>query len=122
MRKGLLFLSLMAFGCSGGTGPDGGPLRVRAVPPVLTLTNESPAVVYTMVIERNNLAVVDWIPCVDPVNCPGIRPGRDSTMPYSRITGYEPGEDEAIVYWWHLLPKAGGGFEVDEIRQVLIEL
>jgi hypothetical protein len=75
-----------------------------------------------MVVERNSLAVVDWIPCVDPLACPGIRQGRDSTMLYSRITGYEAGEDEAIVYWWHLLPKAGGGFKVDEIRQVLVEL
>ena len=117
----LLLLACGIFACADGSGPSA-ELRVDAVPPRLILSNEGSSPVYIMVVERNSLAVVDWVPCVNPLTCPGIRPGRDSIMLYSRITGYEAGEDEAIVYWWHLLPKAGGGFEVDEIRQVPVEL
>ena len=121
MRR-VFCLFLLAFGCSGGTGPDGSPLQVRVMPPVLTLTNESPAIVYTTVIERNSLAVVDWIPCTNPLFCPGIAPGEAATILYSEITGFESGEEQAVVYWWHLVPRAGGGFQVDEIRQIMIDL
>ena len=116
-----LILACGAFACADGAGPSD-ELQVDAIPPRLILANESSATVYVVVIERNSLAVVDWIPCIDPVMCPGIQPGADSIIRYDRITGYDSGEDEAVVYWWHLVPRSGGGYQPDEIRQVIVEL
>jgi hypothetical protein len=57
-----------------------------------------------------------WSACTDPTRCRGVAPGGDTLLPYEAVSGYGPGAETALVYWWHLEPKLGGGFIPDTIR------
>jgi hypothetical protein len=110
-------------GCSAPTGLVlDGPLAIRASGGALRLSNESGAPIYTVVVERESAALFDWAPCVDPAACDAIPANGERRVPYGEIAGYEDGEREAIVYWWHLEARAGGGFQPDEIRTAVVRL
>ena len=115
-------LSCLFSGCSNPLAPGEGAVAVLAIPPALHLTNQTPLPVYTFVIDRNTLAFTDWAPCRDPNSCAGIAPGATNVLPYSGIAGYSSDTREAIVYWWHLEPQSGGGFQPDSIRAVVVTL
>ncbi len=112
----------LALACGTPTGPLGGRLTVRAAPPILELSNESPAVIYTFTIEAQTAARTNWAPCTDPARCSGIKLGGTREMPYTQIAGYTAGATQAIVYWWHLVPGGETGFMPDSIRAVPVEL
>ncbi|HEV2148802.1 MAG TPA: hypothetical protein VGR37_15465 [Longimicrobiaceae bacterium] len=99
-----------------------GPLSIEAEGGSLQLGNHTRETVYTFVVERSSAALINWAPCTDPAQCDGIAPNQRRRIPYSRITGYEPGEHEAIVYWWHLEARRGGGFRPDRIRAEVVRL
>jgi hypothetical protein len=114
-------LSCLVTRCS-SLAPAGGALSVVAIPPALHLTNQTALPVYTFVIDRSTLALTDWAPCSDPNSCQSIAPGATPVLPYSGIAGYSAATREAIVYWWHLEPQGGGGFQPDSIRAVVTAL
>ena len=118
----LVTLLSCLLGCTDGVGPIAGSLQVEIFPPVVRLSNRSSAPIYSFVVERQALAYVDWIPCTNPLTCQGLAPGQDSLIQYTAITGYAPGAEEAVVYWWHLIPKEGGGLKPDSVRGVVIDL
>jgi hypothetical protein len=95
---------------------------VRAAPPVLNLSNVSPATIYTFPIEAGLAMRANWAPCSDPAHCNGIKPGATTELPYAQIAGYEAGATHAIVYWWHLVPDGSAGFRPDSIRAVPVRL
>jgi len=108
--------------CSNPTGPLAGGLAVQAVPPVLQLTNQSSAPIYSFAVERGAAAAINWAPCTDPARCAGLSPGATTALPYTQISFYTPAAHEAIVYWWHLIPATGTGFRPDSIRAVVVAL
>jgi len=116
------FSLLVAVACGSATGPIGGNLVVRAAPPVLKLSNESPATIYTFSIEGGLATRANWAPCSDPAQCAGIKFGETRDLPYAQIAGYGAGATHAIVYWWHLVPGGTTGFKPDSIRAVPVEL
>ena len=122
MRSTVLVTLLSCIlGCSDGVGPLAGTLQVQSFPPVVRLSNRSSAAIYTFVAERDALAVIDWIPCTTPLTCAGLAPGQDSIIQYTAITGYAPGAEEGVVFWWHLISKEGGGHQPDSIRSVVFD-
>ncbi len=126
MRVTRLFAALLLTAglaaCESSTFVLDGPLAVRARDGALEVRNETDAPVYLMVIERESSAVVDWIPCRDPQTCDGLAPGEERTIRHDEIVGYEPGEREAVVHWWHLEPRQGGGFAPDSVRSEIVRL
>jgi hypothetical protein len=112
----------MVLACVDPTAPVPGILEVRASAPVLQLTNQSIAPVYTFAIEAGTAALANWAPCTDPSRCRAIAPGQHTTLPYTAITGYSASAQQAIVFWWHLTPAAGAGFRPDSIRSVIVGL
>ena len=123
MRYSLVSFALgLALACGSATGPIGGNLAVRAAPPVLQLSNESPATVYTFSIEGGLAIRANWAPCSDPAHCGGLKPGETEEVQYAQIAGYAPGATHAIVYWWHLVPDGSTGFRPDSIRAVPVTL
>jgi hypothetical protein len=123
MRYSLVsFALVLALACGSATGPIGGNLAVRAAPPVLQLSNESPATVYTFSIEGGLAIRANWAPCSDPAHCGGLKPGETEEVRYAQIAGYAPGATHAIVYWWHLVPDGSTGFRPDSIRAVPVTL
>jgi len=116
------FVLVLAQACGSATGPLGGNLVVRAAPPALSLSNESPATIFTFPIEATLAMRANWAPCSDPAHCSGIKPGDTKELPYAQIAGYAAGATQAIVYWWHLVPDGTAGFKPDSIRAVPVRL
>jgi hypothetical protein len=118
----LLAVPLLLAACGQPAAPvTDGTLAVRADPPVLRLSNRGDVVIYWTAMEAEFASRVDWIPCVDPARCPSLEPGQTRALPYEEIAGYEPGAEEAIVYWWRLVPR-GNGFATDDIHTVRVRL
>ncbi|HEU0302517.1 MAG TPA: hypothetical protein VFR37_23865 [Longimicrobium sp.] len=128
MRKSLvlatLCFSVLLGGCS-GPGPldPAVPLDVSIdAPQSLRLDNASSRAIYYFVIERNAAALANWAPCSRPdLPCPRVEAHSATQVPFGQIAGYEPGAREAIVYWWHLVER-DGGWAVDHVRSVVVEL
>lgn len=113
---------LLLAGCGTTTFTLDGPLVIRNGAGEVELDNRTNAPVYTFVIERDAAARSMWGPCSNPATCDAISPGQERRIAYDDIAGYEPGADEAIVYWWHLVPAPGGGFAPDSIRSEVVRL
>lgn len=111
-------LAVLAAGCTSPTGP----FQVTAQPGSLRLANSTPMAVYYVLIESETATRVDWIPCTNPSTCLQVAPHGDKTVPYREIMGYEAGDREAILYWWHLEPAAADGFQPDSIRAKRVRL
>lgn len=95
-----------------------GRLQVSRDPPRLVLRNTGTQTIYFVAMERSTAAASFWGPCYEPEICPRIEPGKHRLLPYDSIRGYRPDADTAHVYWWHLVPHAGGGFRSDRVRVV----
>ncbi|HEX2077310.1 MAG TPA: hypothetical protein VHG08_06360 [Longimicrobium sp.] len=129
MRRSLLFATLCLSALLGGCSSSEGPLDPAVALDVsvnarksLRLENASSRAIYYFVIERNMAALANWAPCTSPEQpCPRVQPRSQTQVPYSRIAGYEPGAREAIVYWWHLVER-DGGWAVDHVRSVVVQL
>lgn len=127
MRKPLvlatLCLSALLGGCSGTSPLDPAvPLNVSAAASQsLRLQNTSARPIYYLVMERDLAALANWAPCTDPAACPRVDPDGKVRVDYSQITGYEPGAQEAIVFWWHLVER-DGRWAVDHVRSVVVQL
>ena len=115
---GAACLAAALVGCSSSFGP----VDVVTQASALRILNSSDAPIYYFIVERQSAALVDWAPCTKPSTCPSVAAHGDAEVPFSRIVGYEPGEREAIFYWWHLLPVPAGGFQVDSIRTRVVQL
>jgi hypothetical protein len=113
---------VLTVACSNPTTPIEGEVAVRAVPPDLQVSNQTPTPVYSFIIERGAAAYTDWAPCNDPTRCTALAAGATTTLPYARIVGYTPAAREAIVYWWHLIPEGGAAVRPDSIRAVVTAL
>ena len=119
MRKAIVgVLIVLAAGCNSPTGP----VQVTARAGSLRLANATEAAVYYFAIERETATRVDWIPCTNPSTCAAVDLHGQKSVPYQDILGYEPGDREAIVYWWHLDPVPSGGFRADSIRAQTVPL
>ena len=129
MCKSLVLATLCLFalfgGCSGSEGPldPAVPLDVSVnTSQSLRLENNSSRTIYYLVFERDFAARALWGPCNRPDQpCPRLEARSGTQVPYSQISGYEPGAREAVVYWWHLVER-DGGWAVDQIRSVVIQL
>jgi hypothetical protein len=122
--KGLFVSAALciAVACSNSTGLPVERLAVQVAPPVLLLTNQSPAPIYFLAMNRASLAAANWAFCSDPTRCIALNPGVSTALPYAQIGGYTQGAREAVVYWWHLIRATGTGFRPDSIRAVVAAL
>jgi hypothetical protein len=115
--------ALAAATCSpGSTGPD--PTRGLAATAgagAIRLTNRAARPAFTFVVGRAQSALIDWTPCVEAAECPPIAAGEMRRVPYPG--GHiEPGEQEALVYWWHVTADPVGAPRPDSIRVIVVRL
>lgn len=126
----LLLPVLALAGLAGCSSPfEGGEETVEATGQdgVLTIRNLGEERVYYFVLERNQVAVVDWTPCTDPEDpegCPRIEPGGQVQMDYEDVFGYDPGLEDprARVYWWRLVDAGLARLTPDRVRWVEADL
>ena len=75
---------------------DGFSVTARAG--YLTLRNESSGVIHYVALEEESSALVDLY--YEPRQWPSLVPGATERIPYADLMGYEPGAEQARVYWW----------------------
>lgn len=128
MRKPLvlamLCLSALLAGCAESPGPldPSAPLDVSVASRSIRLENQDSRTIYYLIMEAGFAGRVLWAPCTSPEEpCARLEPQAAVRVPYSQISGYEPGAREAILYWYHLLER-DGGWEVDQVRPVRVRL
>lgn len=110
-----------AVACDLVTGPSG---RVRAFdePPNVVVENHGDRTIYYFAIEQSTAARTLWGPCDDPETCDRVPPRGREEIPYETISGYSADAEIILVYWWHLVARAGGGFEADSVRYETVRL
>jgi hypothetical protein len=85
------------------------------------LSNAAEIPTFYFVVERETAAVIDFAPCVEGPRCPSVAPGATVQIPYSRISGYQAGSKEAIVFWWRSA-RTPAGLQPDGLRSTVAEL
>jgi hypothetical protein len=85
----------------------------------LIVRNDRTTTIYTFAVDRETATVITWAPCSDPNICGGVRSGQRVRVPADRISGWV-GSDEILLYWWHLVPRTGGGFAPESIRSIIV--
>ena len=102
----------------GSSGPVFAVVGAREV----WLLNRGERPVYSLVLDRELLAAVDWVPCVDAVRCPPLAPGARLALP---IGGEQPLSlrrgHEAAVFWWYAVP-GERGLEPGPVQSFKIQL
>ena len=89
---------------------------------LIRIANGREAPIFFFVVERQASAVINWDPCTNPETCPRVDPGEIEMLEVTAIAGFRPDAEEAILYWWHLIPTEGDEFAVDEIRNAVFDL
>lgn len=89
---------------------------------LVRIANGREAPIFFFVVEREAAAVINWGPCTDPETCPRVDPGEIGVLEVTAIAGFRPNAEEAILYWWHLIPTEGDEFAADEIRNAVFDL
>src|SRR5262245_41215247 len=121
MRSKVLLLGLalatIACGEPAGVKVTSDDVEVTLDQVGLIVRNNRTSTIYTYAIDREASTVTTWAPCLDPAKCGGIKAGERVRVPSDRISGWV-GSREIVLYWWHLVPKTGGGYEVDSLRQI----
>lgn len=98
-------------------------IRASADAPVLTLANTGRLAVHYMVFDRSELGIMLWAPCTpDQPECPTLRPGQTVQIPYVEIGAYDPGDTQAVVYWWIDEPAPEGGSRTKRQGDLLVQL
>lgn len=96
-----------------------GPVSVVLTSDALTITNNSPEVVYYYVFPVDLIGLIDWFPCENPEQCDGynsIEAGKDVRM------GIQKNAADLIVYWWQLIHYPDGATSADSVHEILIEI
>ena len=113
---GLFALVVALVGCSHPSAVEEDRVRVQARNAQVEIRNLRGEAIFFTLMESQFATVANWAPCSDPDVCPRVGPGRTVRVEQSEIAGIEEGGDEAILFWWELVPADGGGFEPDEVR------
>lgn len=99
------------------TGPDSeSQVTATAGESAVTIRNAGDRPIYYFAIEQSTAARTLWGPCDDPDACNSVPGGATRMVPFEEVAGYSPEAEVLLVYWWHLVPKPGGGFEPDSLR------
>lgn len=119
-----LAAALLPSACAddGPLGPGETGVEVRGEGGAVRITNHLADHVYYFVVESEDAALVDWTPCtLHREACPHVHAGETIAIPYAELPGYEPGDDEAILHWWHLI-SGPEGLRPDEVRSIVFRL
>lgn len=127
-RQTFLFLVLAtaAIGCSRATGLDltagSGDVAARVEGDQLIVHNGADEPVLVAVVERRffQTALILWSFGGDEGTV--IEPGAELTMRTGDIQGWDDGDEEAIVFWWHRRPGLAPEERAAAVRQFVIAL
>ncbi|MEO7998170.1 MAG: hypothetical protein ABI852_12035 [Gemmatimonadaceae bacterium] len=116
----LASLALLMVACSSNTaateptpsnndsqhGIVAGTLEVTTSNNTVKLRNTTERQVGYMVIEKNQVTVAMFPPCVS--NCQVLKQAESATVPFTQIVGYTPQATDATVLWWKYAIRTDG--------------
>ena len=122
-------LTCVALGGSAGCGHEPVPpntpglnVAVSREASGLRIANQTSRPIAFAVFEGEYAARMQFAPCIDlSPACVRLASGESTVVPYEQVGGYRSGARTAIVYWWHVVPVAGG-YRADEIRSEIVLL
>ena len=104
-------------------GPSVAQVSVQRVSEGIRLVNDGDLPIAYGAVEheafKHMLAL--WGPCPQLEQCT-VPPGGSVVIPYSKISMYEPGAREAVVYWWKLVPHGPGDDRLEESQSLVVAL
>ena len=110
---------------AGTTTIAAGSVTVVAGDGAIEIRNGTERPIFTFAVERTTATLIDWAPCLPlpNVRCAGgVDAGQTLHVPYQSINGYDPGEKEAIVYWWTPVSDAAGNWRAENMQSVVVKL
>ena len=96
-----------------------GTVSVELTSDRLTITNNTPDIVYYYVWPVNIVGLIDWFPCENPQQCEeynSIEADKDAQIEI------EKNATDLIVNWWQLIHNPDGTTSADSVHEVLIEI
>jgi hypothetical protein len=120
-KKALLatFLAVVAATCTDPSAPIIDGVQAELTSEGLLAHNRRADTIYYQAIERVIAARVDWAPCFGEGPCPHIEPGGSKTIPYEQLMWGIDGSEEALFYWWLMVPDGNGQLRPDSLRVIL---
>jgi hypothetical protein len=94
---------------------------IQATGREVVLNNAAPRPTFYLIVERETAALIDFALCVGQPECRSVGSGSIVRVPYSEITGYHAGSQQAIVYWWRAVPGPSGP-RADSLRSAITDL
>lgn len=129
-RATTVALMTIAAACSASDMPPTGLQQAGIVAGNVTATRVDGGIAVANGTERG-VAYAVWNPnflgllrlCSDPgPSCVRLKPGERIVVPIDSVVGWDAQAAEAVVYWWHVLPKSGGGYESGEVGRVTVSM
>ncbi len=125
MRAGMvpaILSAMLLAACGGPTAPRSDlAVTVSTADAALHLSNRGSFSIGFFPVEAGESALILWAPCgPDIPGCLILRPGADTSISYSTVSGYYAGAKEALVYWWRLVPGPADGLVPDSMRVVKV--
>jgi hypothetical protein len=118
MRRLAFAALLFSLSCSSIFSTEGDGVKVSVVRDDIVVANNTWEPIYTFAIATEDLPLSLLHFCDVPAECDGIESGDRRAIDFPRRARSQELVDEATLFWWHLVPKSGGGFEPDSIRRV----
>lgn len=119
-KKALLATALAVLAaCTDPAAPIIDGVQAELTPEGLLAHNHRSEAIYYQAIERVIAARVDWVPCLGDGPCRHIEPGGSKTIPYEELMWGIDGSEEALFYWWLMVPDGNGQFHPDSIRVIV---
>lgn len=101
----ILFSALaLTFGCDDDEFMAG-DLTIETKKSSVVLRNGSGESIYFIILERNAVAYVDWIPTINVENA--IESGESVKIEYDDILGYDEDAEELMIYYWKAIEEGG---------------
>jgi len=102
--------------CHDSTAPgEDTALRVSHDAATLTLGNRGDEPLYFAAYDRRTVTMLQGptVPpfCSEP-SCPHVEPGARLEVPLTAVVGYDAETENVLVFWWRLVPRAGGGYTI----------
>ncbi|MCR9253100.1 MAG: hypothetical protein NXI20_21990 [bacterium] len=102
----IILFSVLAltFGCDDDEFMAG-DLTIETKKSSVVLRNGASESIYFIILERNAVAYVDWIPTINEENA--IESGESEKIEYDDILGYDEDAEELMIYYWKAIEEGG---------------
>jgi hypothetical protein len=118
MRRLALAALLLSLSCSSILSTEGDGVRAAVIKDRIVVANNTWEPVYAFAVATDDLPLTLLFFCDVPEQCDGIESGDTRSIEFPRRARSQETVADATLFWYHLVPKSGGGFQPDSVRRV----